>query len=462
MSAITSQAGGPPPPARSAATLARDLAAVGVRGLLLVWADNAGVPRARIAPIGRLESVARVGVGITTLSAVFDSHDGITFAHPGLATPSGDVRLLPVLERAIQLAGQPHLAWAPGYVLDADGRPWAYDPRGALEAQVRRAAASGIEVRAGYELEFFVGLEGEELTPAHAGPAYSARALTAVDGFVSSLLGDLAANGLQIGQLHAEYGLAQLELSLPATDPLRAADDQLLARQTIQAAAQAHGLRVSFAPLVIGAAVGQGWHIHTSLWRAGENVVAGAGPHGLSSDGSGWIAGLLRDLPAVAAVAAPSVPSLTRIRPGYFAGAFAFWGIQNREAPVRLVPTTPFLGADHANVELKVSDASGNPYLALAAVLGAGLSGIEEKLEPVAPIQQDPGTWTDAERHAAGLVRLPSTPEGQEAALTASDPVASALGPDRLGAFLAVRRADAAWAGDRDLDEVIDAHRWRY
>jgi glutamine synthetase len=428
----------------------------------IVWVDNCGIPRARIAPIERLEAVARLGVGITTLSAVFDSHDVITYAHPGLATPSGDVRLLPVVNRIRQLAGQPHLAWAPGYVLSADGQPWPYDPRGALDAQVRRAAGLGIEIRAGYELEFFVGEAHAEFSPAHAGPAYSAQALTTVDGFVASLLSDLPGNGLRIGQLHAEYGLAQLELSLASTDPMTAADDQLLARQTIHAAALAHGLRVSFAPLVTDAGVGQGWHVHTSVWRGGENAMTGDGPNGLSSDGAGWLAGLLRDLPAISAITAPSVPSLTRVRPGYFAGAFAFWGIQNREAPLRLVPATPFLGADHANVELKVSDASANPYLALTAVLAAGLAGIEEKLEPGGPIQEDPGTWSDSEREAAGLVRLPSTPEEQEPALTSSRRVVEALGPERLGAFLAVRRSDAAWAAERELDQVVEAHRWRY
>lgn len=441
--------------------LARELTAAGVRGLQIVWIDNAGVPRARIAPIDQLESVARLGVGITTLSAVFDSHDGITFEHPGLSTPSGDVRLLPVLERTVRLAGQPHLAWAPGYVLDGDGRPWEYDPRGALEAQVSRLAALGLEVRAGYEIELFAGPEDSDLTPGHAGPAYSAQALTTLDPFVASLLSDFAGNGLRVGQLHAEYGFSQLELTLPATDPLRAADEQSLARQTIRAAARANGLRVSFAPLLTAAGVGQGWHIHTSVWRDGENLIAG-GEIPAAQEGQAWIAGLLRDLPAVAAVTAPSIPSLTRVRPGYFAGAYVFWGVHNREAPVRLVPGSSLLGAERANVELKVSDASANPYLALAAVLAAGRGGIEDGLRLSDPIQADPGSWSDSKRQQAGLVHLPSTPAEQEQALTSSSRVTEALGPERLGAFLAVRHADAAWAAERDLEEIVEAHRWRY
>jgi glutamine synthetase len=423
-----------------------------------VWADNNGIPRSRTVPIAGLEAVAQWGVGATTLLAVFDSHDAVTYGYEGLQTPSGDTRLVPVLERLVRLAGQPALAWAPGRVLTSEGEPWPFDPRGALEAQVARAAAAGVEVRAGFELEFFVGLDDDEARPAHAGPAYSPQALLAVDELTSQLLGDLVANGLAIGQLHAEYGLAQLEVSLPVTDPLRAADDQLLARQTILAAARGHGLRVSFAPLISAEGVGQGWHLHTSVVREGRNLLAG-GPAG---EGASYLAGLLRDLAAIVAVTAPSVPSLTRLRPGYFAGAYTFWGIENREATLRYIPDTRFLGAAHANIELKACDASANPYLALTAVIAAGLAGIEDGLALPEPIQQDPGAWSEEERQQRGVVRLPATPTEQEQALLGSERIRAALGEQRLQAFLAVRRSDAAWAAERTLEEIVAAHLWRY
>jgi glutamine synthetase len=326
---------------------------------------------------------------------------------------------------------------------------------------VARAAAAGLEIRAGYEVEFFVGLDTDELVPAHHGPAYSPHALLAVDELVAQLLRDLDANGLAVGQLHAEYGLAQLEVALAATDPLRAADDQLLARQTIRAAAHVHGLRASFAPLITADGVGHGCHLHSSVLRDGRNLLAG-GPDGPEGDGAAYVAGLLRDLPAIAAVSTPSVPSLVRLRPGYFAGAYTFWGIENREATLRYVPGTPFLGDAHANVELKASDASANPYLSLAAVIVAGLAGIEDGLTLPEPIQEDPGGWSEEERARRGLVRLPSTPEEQERALLGSDRIRAALGDERVDAFLAVRRSDAAWASERSLEELVAAHLWRY
>ena len=438
------------------------LAEADVAGITIVWADNNGIPRSRTVPIAGLADAAERGVGMSPLFAVYDSHDGISFAHSGLSDASGDIRLLPVLEQVTPLAGQPGFAWAPGRQLGPDGEPYPYDQRSRLEAQVKRAAAAGLSVRAGFELEFFVSRAGDEPAAAAQGPAYGPVALLQVDEFAAAVLRDLAANGVPVGQFHAEYGLSQLEVSLGPADAVTAADRQLLARQTIHAAARAHGLRVSFAPVVMLDGVGNGLHLHVSVSRGGDNLLAGQGDGRPGGDGARFLGGLLRDLPAIAAVSAPSVPSLLRRRPGYFAGAYQFWGVENREAPLRYVPSSPFIGTDRANVELKASDASGNPYLALAAVLAAGLAGIDDNAELPPPIQEDPGTWTDERRAERGLVPLPVTPEAQERALLASNRVGDALGGPLLGAFTAVRRADAAWAADRSPEETIAAHRWRY
>jgi glutamine synthetase len=171
---------------------------------------------------------------------------------------------------------------------------------------------------------------------------------------------------------------------------------------------------------------------------------------------------LLRDLRALAAITAPSVPSLARLRPGYWASAYQFWGVENREAPLRYVPGSELLGADHANVELKVSDASANPYLALAAVIAAGVAGLRDGADPGEPIQADPGGWSEQDRAARGVTRLPTTPAEQEGALITSKRLTAVLGEQLLGAFLAVRRSDATWAADRPLEDVVAAHRWRY
>lgn len=451
-----------------AGALALDLAASGVVGVTITWADNNGIPRSRTVPVASLPEVAQRGVGVTSLFAVYDTHDVITFAHEDLSSPSGDVRLIPDLRGLTRLAGQPAFAWAPGRQVAVDGSPWPYDQRGVLEAQVESAAAEGLEIKAGYEMEFVLTQAGDlggtdaAPRPAYQAPCYSPHALLEVDEFIGDLLSDLADNGVPVNQLHAEYGPAQVELSIVASDPITAADRQLLTRQTIHAAARAHGLRACFAPLFTMEGVGNGWHLHTSVWRSGRNLLVGDADRGPVPEGAGWVGGLLRDLRALAAITAPSVPSLARLRPGYWASAYQFWGVENREAPLRYVPGSELLGADHANVELKVSDASANPYLALAAVIAAGVAGLRDGADPGEPIQADPGGWSEQDRAARGVTRLPTTPTEQEEALISCKRLTAVLGEQLLGAFLAVRRSDATWAADRPLADVVAAHRWRY
>jgi glutamine synthetase len=197
------------------------------------------------------------------------------------------------------------------------------------------------------------------------------------------------------------------------------------------------------------------------VWRADANLLAGSGGQP-TGEGASYLAGLLRDLPAIVGLTAASVPSLARLRPGYFASAYAFWGIENREAALRYVPGSRLLGPGNANVELKPSDASGNPYLAIAALIAAGLSGLDDALSLSDPIAADPGGWSDEDRERAGVIRLPTTPAEQYEALTGSPRIRDALGEPLLGAFLAVRQADAAWAEDRSPEEVVNAHLWRY
>ncbi|MET7328137.1 glutamine synthetase family protein [Nonomuraea sp. NPDC005650] len=444
-----------------------DLAEAGVVGVTIVWADNNGIPRSRTVPVGQFGAAVERGVGVTPLFAVFDSQDGITFGHPPLGTPSGDIRLMPVPDRLVRLAGQPGFAWVPGRQVAADGSAWPYDQRGVLERQLSRAADLGLDFLAGYEMEFHLSRadesDGDDVRPVYEGPSYGPAKMLAVDAFAAQLLRDLDRNGVPVGQFHGEYGPGQFEFNIAPADPVTAADRQLLARQTVHAAARAHGLRASFAPLVTLGQVGNGWHLHTSLYRAGTNLLSGGdGPAGMTAEGGAYLAGLLRDLPAVVAVTAPSLSSLQRLRPGYWSGAYTFWGVENREAALRLVPATPLLGAAHANVELKPSDASANPYLALATVIAAGLAGIEDGLTPPDPVQEDPGTWTDERRAERGIHRLPTTVEEQLGALLTNERVRSALGEELADAFRAVRMSDAAWAADRDAADVVRSYRWLY
>jgi glutamine synthetase len=445
------------------AALAAELKAKGVRALTVTWCDANGIQRSRSAPIDKLASAVERGMGASFLFAVFDSHDHIRWGVRGLETPSGDFRLKAVPDRIVQLAGQPAFAWAPGQLWRQEGPRWEHCYRAALERTVERAAELGYEFKAGLELEWFVGQDGDEPVAAHHGPVYSPNAMLDVSDFLSELLGDLDANGLSIGQIHAEYGWSQLELSLDAADPITAADNQLLARETIRTASRANGLRSSFAPLVTPDGVGNGWHFHLSIFKDGRNLLSGGdGPEGMTPLGEAFVAGILRDLPGVVAVTAPSVPSLIRLRPGYFASAYSFWGADNREASLRFVPGAEAIGAQNANIELKASDASGNPYLGLAAMIACGLGGIEEGLTLPEPIAEDPGGWTPEERKARGVRRFAQDVEEQIANFEAAPRIRAAFGDPLADAFVGVRRNDAEWADGKSADEIVAFHLWRY
>jgi glutamine synthetase len=329
---------------------------------------------------------------------------------------------------------------------------------------VQQASARGLELQFGWELEWFLGSEAEgSFLPAYTSPAYGLTALAELSAYLCELAQHLAESGVQIGQIHPEYAPGQLEISLPHGDPVAAADLNVFARQMIRSESVRHGWRASFSPVVVAQQVGSGGHLHFSLFRDGRNLFAhGEGPHGMTDLGESFLAGVLRELPALMAIGAPSVASYLRLQPSHWAGAYACWGLENREAAMRFV--TGMVGTEQAaaNCEVKCFDQSANPYLASGAVIAAGLYGIEQKLTLPAEVTADPAALSERELEALGVKRLPRSLDRSISALEQSEPIRLAMGPMLLDAFLAVRRAEVEIFKDADPDAVIAAHRWRY
>ena len=225
---------------------------------------------------------------------------------------------------------------------------------------------------------------------------------------------------------------------------------------TIRGVAARHGLVASLAPKPWPDNAGNGAHVHFSLWSGDRNRFHdGAAPDLLSAEARSFLAGVLEHLPGLCGLAAPSFNSYHRIVPQYWAGAFVCWGHDNREAPVRIASV--FRGSEEAstNAELKATDASCNPYLALGGLIAAGLDGLDRRLEPPPEVDVDPATIAEDERATRGIVRLP---ENQHEALDAlaDDPVLTgALGPELTTAYLAVRRSewDVYSAGDDAFEQ---------
>lgn len=220
-----------------------------------------------------------------------------------------------------------------------------------------------------------------------------------------------------------------------------------------------HGYIASFLPKVFEQSAGSGCHINLSLWEEERNVTGDAEDvSGLSLLGRGFIAGVLAHLPALCALSMPSPNSYRRIRPHAWAGAYSSWGYANREAAVRVSRGA----AGATRFELKAADASANPYLALGALIAAGLDGLERQLPLPPEVDFDPGQLGDQERSALGIEALPSSLAVAIAALEENAVLLSALGTERAKTFLAVRQAEWMALKDLSLPEEVRLLAERY
>jgi glutamine synthetase len=436
--------------------LAVALAAHGVQLVALTWVDNAGVTRVKAVPVGELAYAARWGVGMSPVFDVFLLDDSMT-ASPLSGGPVGDLRLRPDLDRLCVLSAQPGWAWAPVDRWRQDGEPHPGCQRGFARRMAAQAAAAGLELRMAFEVEWFVGADAQR--PACTGPAYGMTRVIELSDYGRDLVEALAAESVPVKQFHPEYAAGQLEVSVAATDPVAAADRLVLVKQSIRAITQRHGLRASFAPAVLAGSVGNGGHLHLSAWQDGSNLLAGGdGPAGLTAVGESILAGLLSRLPALCAIGAPSPASYLRLVPQRWAGAFACWGIENREAGLRVIPGPVGDRAVAANAELKCFDLSANPYLLVGAVCAAATAAVEAGLRLPPEVTVDPASLPAIEQPA----RLPQSVTEAVAALRADDILPAALGEELLEAFIAVREAEAGLFADASPDDVAARTRWVY
>ena len=436
------------------------LESAGASALAMTMVDNGGITRVKTVPLRRLARVAENGVGMANIWAVSGIDDHFAPAPPQ-DSPSGDMRLFPDLAAAQALHAAPGWAWAPVDQRTQDLEPVATCQRTLLRRVVDRAAAVGIEFRAAFEVE--MTLLDADGAPAHDGPGYSPSALLPLEPFAVGLMEALDAQGIEVEQFHPEYSPGQVEVSMAARDPLMAADQLVLARITARQVARRHGLRVSFAPVVLPGAVGNGCHLHLSAWRDGRNLMTGGdGVAGLTAEGSALAGGILEALPALLAVLVPSVPGYGRLQPQRWAGAYACWGVENREAALRLIPGSRPSRARAANLEVKAVDGSANPYLAAAMLLAAALDGLEGGTTLPDPVQDDPGALSDAERAARGIARLPLALDAATDLLEANTAAAATMGPALHTAFVAVRRMEWGSFGGWDEQRLAEAYRFRY
>ena len=431
--------------------------------------DNAGVTLVKCVPLHRFQEAVRFGVGLSPVFSVFLVDDQITSSRH-IGGPTGDTRLMPDPAATVPLAASPGWALAPVDQLDQEGVAFPACARTFARGMLERLAGFGLELRGSYELEFFlgrrtIGFDSEpDPVPAHTGPAYSAIVLADVEPFATALIRALEQQGTGVMQFHPEYSTGQLEVSVPHRAGIAIADTNLVLRHTIRAVARSQGLAASFAPVVFAGLVGNGAHLHLSLWtRRGRNLFhGGRGPEGMTREAEAFAAGVLASMPALTAVTAPSVASYQRLQPHRWSGPWACWGRENREAALRFVTGMVGSRAQAANLEVKAMDCAANPYLALGAIVAAGIDGLERELELPEPVTDDPASIPASRRRSLGIRQLPSSLGAAIRELERSSLLRTAMGDVLFDAFVATRRGERAAYEGIDPEAMVRAHRWRY
>jgi len=439
------------------------LAEQGVVVVATTFVDNSGIARVKSVPLARLPQLAAWGVGFSTVFDYFRFDDWVAAPETGEG-PVGDLRIVPDLSRLVVLSAQPGWAWAPGERYTQDGSPHEKCNRLLLRRLVEGFAVDGYSLQAAFEIEWVVSSgDRDAFVPATKGPGYGMTRLTEASDYCRDVLTALAEQGVAVEQFHPEYAAGQFELSVAPQSPVDAADTSVLVRTTIRAVGERHGLRTSYSPKVDTDGVGNGGHVHLSLWRDGSNLMSGgSGPFGLTSTATSFCGGILAHLPALLTLGAPGVASYLRLVPQHWAGAYQCWGLENREAALRMVTGSTGSMQWAANLEVKCFDLLANPYLLLAGLVAAGAHGIESGATLPEPVDVDPASLSEEILKERGIARLPQSLRESLDAFLADDALVDALGRPLVDSIKAVRESELELFDGATPEQVADATRWAH
>jgi len=353
--------------------------------------DIDGVLRGKHVSRQKFESAAATGLGFCDVIFGWDIGDVLYDKVP--VTVTGWHTGYPDATARVDLESFRLIPWEAGTafflldLFDKNGEPLPMAPRQVLRRVLARAPS---DVYLSAEYEFFLFRETPQslrdksylgltsLSPGMFG--YSVLRASANSPVVLDLFDQLAAFNISLEGLHTETGPGVFEGAIAVDHALAAADKAALFKTAVKEICSRHQILPTFMAKWSPDLPGSGGHIHQSLWNMGRNIFHGDGvpsPTMLS-----YIAGLIRNLTDFMPLFCPTINSYKRIVPGTWAPINATWGIDNRTAAVRAIPGS----AKSARVEMRVTGADGNPYLAMAACVAAGLDGIANELEPPSPV----------------------------------------------------------------------------
>jgi glutamine synthetase len=423
--------------------------------VLFLYSDLSGLSRGRAFPLGDLEERMISGVGWVPADQALTPFDVI--ADPNPWGPIGDLRLVPDPATEVRVDRWPEASPLHFFLCDAvntDGSPWDACPRvllkGALDELEREA---GLRLMAGFEQEFH--LSGIS----RPGPAFSMEAHRVVEPLGPAVVAALAAGGLEPETFLPEFGPGQYEINCRPAMGVAAADRAAAVREVVRETARRLGYRASFTPIVDPEGVGNGVHIHFSFVDDAGNAATHdpERPGQVGEIPGRFVAGIIRHLPALVALTAPSVVSYLRLTPHRWSAGFTAFGDRNREAAVRIAPVVSIGGADPGrqfNLEYRAADAAACPHLALAAIVLAGVEGIREKLPAPPLIDTDPADLADRERERLGVRRLPGSLGEALEALEADRVARSWFPPPLLDCYLSLKRTEMRLVEDLEPSQA--------
>ena len=420
----------------------------------LGYSDLIGTERGRDVLVDRFDRT--VGDGVAFCRSVYGTSpmgDVIDIAG-GLSAGLPDIVAFPDLATLRKVPWEPGVAHVIADVFNPDGTPSQESPRQVLKRVVDRFAELGMCPIAGPELEFYV-IEADESAPngfrrygEATGNVYVSGLKGDPENLLLASLRELAAYDIDVVAANHEFSSGQFEINLWHSEALDAADRAFRFKTAVQELARRQGKTATFMAKPFNDEGGSGFHIHFStVDDAGLPLFDDPeGEDGLSAIGRSAIAGVLAHAPALAAISNPTINSYKRFGPDTLAPWLIDWGLDNRSAMIRIPPER----GRASRMELRLGDASANPYLAIAGLLAAAYLGIRDKLTPPEKLEGYGYDTTKSEKLPADLGTALD-------ALEADADLVELLGPEFVATFVAYKRNElerfGQWVTDWEFRE---------
>jgi glutamine synthetase len=403
--------------------------------LLLWFTDIEGHLKSFAVTPSEVEEALNDGMGfdgttITGFNAI-DESDRVAIPDPST------FQLMPARE------GEMKMARMICDIVTPDGKPYEGDPRYVLRRALERMRALGFDTfNVGPELEYFLFENDKGTETLDEGGYFAMTTLDAASGLRQETVHALESMGIPIEYVHHEVGPSQHEIDMRFAPALEMADHTVTYRLIVKEIAKKAGYHATFMPKPIFGENGSGMHTHQSLFTDGRNAFFdGDDQWHLSATGKAFIAGQLHHAREIAAVFAQWVNSYKRLVPGFEAPVYVAWSQRNRSALIRIPLYKP--GSEQATrAEIRCPDPACNPYLTFAALLHAGLEGIEQGYELPEPMETNLYHLTPEQRRERGIVSLPETLGEAIDALAQSELARKALGPHIFDRYIELKRKE--------------------